>query len=645
MKGTLYSSDFVKDRNGQLRLLEVNTDTAFASASLDHFDWSDFKNVLSSSGMTSLHVVYKDFQEDLVTSLSESIALDSTITTFETTEETLSTIYPSDIDDSDTKFVLRMAYNEAAIFDSEYCKDNVNTFKLFTEASQSNFVVQHKVSSSAAEYDFDNLEIDFNSPSVPDIAIKQPQHSNSITLDFYKIGHSNSGSYERFQNVISSSYEDGQVMMNYYDNTGDDGYVHAYRLCTIIYNLDLQVIHVGGYKGTAMLSAPDSLSYDDSVILNKVENKHRYEFATNMFKYDGKSQGGVHEDANLISTSSISVPAKDAEVGGVYESIHVSGLPSVDNLDVIFSWSFDGSTLPEGTHTTSSALVSIDSSSLEYGVLNEISMSNDSSVKIGPSLPILAYDMDNDKIEYQRAHELIGTRYQLFDSTGSLVDIVENNVVVYDSEVMMYDLNFEDEDNFIIDNTGVLMIAHNIRYAPTGLTPCFIAGTEIRLSEVDSDGNVSKPIEDIKIGDKLRCYAPGKGTNNGEVGDYVVGEVTNIIHNYTVEDAKEACAILGDGVGVYTINDLGIKFTPAHPFLTKRGWAALVPDKTQEPWLTEQKESYTLEVGDSILHNGVWTEIYAITHVPMSGDTPVYNLTVDGIGTYIADNIVVHNKF
>ena len=39
MKGTLFSSDFAVDGSDNLRLLEINTDTGFTSASFQHFDF------------------------------------------------------------------------------------------------------------------------------------------------------------------------------------------------------------------------------------------------------------------------------------------------------------------------------------------------------------------------------------------------------------------------------------------------------------------------------------------------------------------------------------------------------------------------------------------------------------------------------
>ena len=54
MKGTLFSADFVKDTNGNLRLLELNTDTDFWSGSLHQINFTEFFSVLSTNNIDTI---------------------------------------------------------------------------------------------------------------------------------------------------------------------------------------------------------------------------------------------------------------------------------------------------------------------------------------------------------------------------------------------------------------------------------------------------------------------------------------------------------------------------------------------------------------------------------------------------------------
>ena len=646
MKGTLYSADYIKSNYGEFKLLELNTDTDFASASLSHFNWNPFIEQLNSSSIDTVHVIYKKFQQILKTNFSESLAASSYSFNWEETMESPETIYPTDIQDSNTKFVLRMAYNEAAILDSEYCKNGINLYKLFSDEQSVNNVIPHYVSSSNDEYVMDSLEKITNISNIPDYAVKKGTSTNGVHLDFYKLGSASLSSSVRFDDMISSSYEDGDIISSYYDTSETGSYSTAYRCCNILYGNELDFINIATYKGTAWLELPSSIDYDDDILINKVANKHRYEFATNWPKEYWKNQGGVISDAILENISGSSVMAKDTIVGDRYKSLNVEGLPDTDSAAVIESWYITGSTLPIATEVTSSELVSKQSSSVAYGVLSEISMSNDSSMYVGSGLPLLVYDISEDKIRFEYASNLETGSYQLFDSSGSRVDIVENNITVYENEVFTYELNMESDDTFLIDNAGVFLIAHNPFYGGFFgfYETCFLAGTPIETV------TGTKNIEDIMIGDSVLCW-----DNENDIFTY--SDVTETDSRHTVGDHLDGCHFLGyNTTGVFKIfidmgseegpNDLGIRFTPEHPFLTKEGWKALAPIANQEPWATQQTEIKYLEVGDSIKYaDGNWYKITSIQFEPMDGDVTVYNFTVNKYHNYVAGSTVVHNKF
>jgi hypothetical protein len=648
MKGTLYSSDFVKNLQNEFKLLELNTDTDFASASLQHFDWNPFIEQLNSSSIDTVHVIYKGFQEHLANNFSESLDNSEYDFTWEETIERPETIYPTDVQDSSTKMVLRMAYNEAAILDSDYCKNGVQLYKLFQENNNQLDVIEHYVSSSNDEYVNDTLNKATNEQNIPDYVVKDVISSDGVHLEFYKLGSSSLDAEIRFDEMISSSYEDGDIITSFHDTTGDGDTVSSYRTCNIIYGNDLDLITVGTYKVDAWLDIPETLTVDDTELINKLPNKHRYEFASNWPKEFWKNQGGVSSQSELQNVSGSLVQAQHTVIGDYYKSINIAGLPDVDVASTIESWSYAGNALPTGTELTSSALVSKASSSVAYGVLNEISMSNDSSIFVGSALPILVYDKDDDLVRFEYVRNLDTGSYQLFNSSGSLIDIVENNLVVFENNELTYELNMETDDTFLINNAGIYLIAHNPYYnGGAGFFTCFLAGTQI--STVVGPKN----IEDILVGDTVITW-------DEKANKFSESEVTNIDHRHTVGDHIAGCQEVGyNQAGVFKltcdmgkeddgISDLGIRFTPEHPFLTKDGWKALAPLPNQEPWATEGAEIQHLEVGDFLKWNdgpeGSWIEIKEIEFEVYDANTSVYNIEVKDTRNYIAGNVVVHNK-
>ena len=75
MQGTLFSSDYVIDANGNERLIEINTDTAFTQEFIDSYiNLTDFINVLSSNNIAEVVVIYKDFQYNFVEKVEATLS-------------------------------------------------------------------------------------------------------------------------------------------------------------------------------------------------------------------------------------------------------------------------------------------------------------------------------------------------------------------------------------------------------------------------------------------------------------------------------------------------------------------------------------------------------------------------------------------
>ena len=169
MKGTLFSADFVKDSTGNLRLLELNTDTGIIIQELENFNFTEFKQILIDNNISELDIIYKPgIHKYFVDHISSSVSSD--VSTINLHKEDNNTIYPTQVTDSDNKFILRLAYDESALFDSEYCKNRLNVFNLFTDNSINDYCVGYFYSSSLGEKN--TLTKEINPLNIPDATIK-----------------------------------------------------------------------------------------------------------------------------------------------------------------------------------------------------------------------------------------------------------------------------------------------------------------------------------------------------------------------------------------------------------------------------------------------------------------------------------------
>ena len=148
----------------------------------------------------------------------------------------------------------------------------------------------------------------------------------------------------------------------------------------------------------------------------------------------------------------------------------------------------------------------------------------------------------------------------------------------------------------------------------SGSGGCVLPGTTIKTP----GGN--KDIEDLQLGDAVISYDTREGR-----------EVQSYIGEQSVHEAN----------GFVKVNDL--KLTPGHPiWVVGKGWSCVSPEEYYRECRIYGNEDAVLQVrelkiGDQLLNNKV-EKIETV-----SGITPVFNIEVDGLHNYIADNILVHN--
>ena len=94
MQGTLFSSDYVIDANGNERLIEINTDTAFTDDFVENYlDLTDFINIISTNNITEVVIIYKDFHYNFANKLSDVLKAQLPSVTYTRHLEDINSIY------------------------------------------------------------------------------------------------------------------------------------------------------------------------------------------------------------------------------------------------------------------------------------------------------------------------------------------------------------------------------------------------------------------------------------------------------------------------------------------------------------------------------------------------------------------------
>ena len=630
MKGTLISTDFVKDSSGGYKFLEINTDAGMSKDFIENYlDLSPLHTIIDEHTTTidTFEVVYKplihsDFVEALSQSISDNV---SSITSFVKHEETLDAIYPTSPDDDESKFILRLAYDENAILDSIYAKNNLSSLRLFNENTSSNAIPFWFSSSIDGEDVFiDSLNRETNSSNLPDLVMKSTAQQSSVS--FLKL--KNGSTDEEKVNLLLSESTD-RIVTNFeiHNDSITDGVAQSVKHYSIVYGGTLSTINIGTYNTQAMLSLPSSIEINDTLFTNAdaVNQKHYYEFSTTI-KKELHLQGDLFETERIISSSGDPISMDDLETGSLVQSYYINGLPDTGELNDFMGWEQSGYSFASGSEPTSSVIESFATFSMASNELVQIKVTGDDEYRYIPtSAKLLVYDSGSDTTKFKPATQVKNSSDYLLSATGSLISIDESYMIFLSTATgSTYNVNVETSDILVTDGStigGLGFILHNIT--------CFAAGTQISLANGDT-----KNIEDIVVGDEVL------GWNGNSIESSVVSAID---HRHTVGGHGDACKTLGDEPSLYTINDTGIEFTPEHPFLTKDGWKSLVPNPNDEPYKSIQ-EPKVLSVGDSILRDGNWEEINTIGIVRSDSEERVYNITVEKLHSYIANGIVVHNK-
>jgi hypothetical protein len=611
MKGTLFSADFVKDSNGNLRLLELNTDTGIVENELSNLDLVDFCNILQTNDITELDIIYKPLiHSKIVSHISDYVTENCQfIVNINLHDENINTIYPTSIEDSNDKFILRMAYDESALFDSEYCKNRLNVYNLFTENSITDNCVAYYHSSSIGE--FNTLTREINPSNIPDATLKDIDESFN-PIDFFKINTESGTVEENWNNFLIQNSGEDKLIEQYHFHTSSvdtDNQITSVRFLGIVYGSNLDLIELASFKKSSVFELPSSINLNSET--NKVEDYHFYEFVTNMFKSDSAGILSKHE---VLMEDDTWKEISQIQVGETVKSYYISSSLQYESDLNSLKATYDGNQFPSGSYITSSVVVFKDSKNLKYNSMLEIVVDGD-SLFAGIDKGYLIYDSVTDKSSFKISVQLNPETDYLYDLNGNLVKIDEVNFYVSsENELSFIELDVEDTDTYIINGSTAFnsLVTHN--------APCFVEGTPILLE----DGTYVN-IENVKVGDRVLSFDFKNNESVGAIVLNIFSKKVDKVVKYKFESGKELIA------------------TEDHPiYVIGKGWTSY-SDSLSNTLYSLEEPVKKIEIGDVIkLYNQ--TDVLADTEI-LEGEYTVYNLSeVEKYHNYYANDVLSHNR-
>ena len=463
MKGVLIGTDYLEQGDG-VKILEINTNASMFNDGVQYLDFTPLFNTLTSRGVTEFHYIFTEevsavpvgdgnkFVNEL-----QNLCNQNGITLYQYQVQRQSVTVPY-IEDDDTKFILRQAYDTYAILDSNYTSDK---FEFFSLMSGSSYVPKTYYSSSEDQLFLDSLDfVDFNRFEHPTLVEKDRYPAYNIT-EYPKISNvQNADELSLRKQILEETPNNFLQEFIYDDKNVVDGYYSVIRSFDIIYGNELDIINMGAYRHAALvpLSFCENEFSDDSHNLNpKTRTKY-------INKNLDKEPPVYHTDLeSVILMSDESLVRVDAiNEGDTIKTVDFSHFDSESDTP----WS-EISTLEitsQSLQYVSSSLISTYAQELDTLMIESTLDTGEKSID---SLTTAYYIEESGSLNTRFMpvnRLLVGDKIVILDRNTDELSTKEitNIEIVFKDKIQIYGLDFEPNDYFLVDKgNNTFSIMHN----------------------------------------------------------------------------------------------------------------------------------------------------------------------------------------
>lgn len=483
MKAVIIGTDFVKDNNGNLKIVETNTNVDVHNVIVPDLDWISFKQFLIDNSISKLHFIYTDgnfinterstrfdthIPKVTLKEKLEEVAneIGGTFTAYEVAKNSITVPYVEDADDT---LILRTSYDTTAIIDESYAKDKVNFHRAISNQSFSTKIYYN--SSTDTSLNVDNLtELHLTDGDAPNYIVKT-RYPNTDYVQYPKLYKVNSLEDLATLKASLTSLEYLEEFHSNNDNVVEEK-MGVIRSLDIIYGSTLNCLHLGSYIMTSPIKVNswDTL-YNSNGLMNqearplwisKSPNQRMgisyiLDDDTKILYADGsmKFPNQVLENDVLKTVTLPWVPVNDTSETG--EPLYI---PTVN------SGSFAQDLTTFGT--TSTTIVNLVSETKE-SLMIKVTLENGLVYEDLPHSDMLIEEYDTLRTIFSHTNEFrVNDSLVFYDyNNNTLVKSKITNLEVVYVNRKVYDIDVEENDLFLPladENLGLSFIQHNPCY-------------------------------------------------------------------------------------------------------------------------------------------------------------------------------------
>jgi hypothetical protein len=348
MRTVLVGSDFMYDKDGNLKPIEINTAVGWHQNKVEEnestLDLVTLSTFITEQGFTKIVFIGGIIHLDSsLSNLSETLGI-----VFEKHSVGSNSITIPYIEDNETTLIIRSAYDTTALVDDTYCRDKVNFLNLIKDST---FGSQFAYIDDSNQL-INNITIINDNGEHPNFILKAvlPQYDREVYPKFYKVT-----TQEELNTLISNVVTTDYFLMEFYFNATQlfENHIKVFRGLNLLFPPNLESISLGGYTRVC----------DNSVETDSIFDVTTFELTQDRNKYiSGDYQMRLPKllDTDLVEMADGSTKlATELVVGDVIKTIDIPNPFNVDNMDDVANYRISLSELQTGTTYTTNAITSL----------------------------------------------------------------------------------------------------------------------------------------------------------------------------------------------------------------------------------------------------------------------------------------------
>jgi hypothetical protein len=466
MKGTIIGSDLL-EHNGDVKFLEINTNTTIYNTGADMLDYDVFFNMLNENNINELHFVWTEGdsyyplnEEFRFKDILEERCVENNIS-FNEYQVTMGAVTIPYIEDAPNKFILRMSYDTTALVDDTYCADKFEFFNLMSGSGYTPKTFQ--VDESIGIDTFDTL--DMSNPLHPNVLIKArvPEYDNKSYPELHTL--TQESQLENLKTNLPTGYLLQEFL--YSEDNLVEGRYSIIRSIDIIFGSELDIINMGGYRQSTII--PVNFSENEFVeSTTKLNQKSRYKYITKLT--DGKYRDyHTDNDSVILNYDGTLSDVDTIQLGDYIRSINFVDFNNNEAANFeegkinVLGW--DSTVQQSNTTLTpmSSSLVGLYSASVDTMYIR-ITTTDGKSWVDAPSTTYYIEESGSLSTRFEMLNRMyIGDKLVITDKdTNELTTLEISNLEMEYGVKTIYSLDFEPSDLFLVDfGEGDFGIMHN----------------------------------------------------------------------------------------------------------------------------------------------------------------------------------------